>query len=86
MLAMQRRIITAQKGSWKWHDAFRVVEYYLEFNLATGWIWRGYNHSRKMSYPQLVKWFGKANLPKWGNMRSAATQEELDAIREGKAF
>lgn len=52
------RIVTEQKGSWKWQDAYRIA-HYAPVKAENGKIlWRAYSHSRKLSAPQLARIYG----------------------------
>ena len=47
------RIVTRQRGSWRWQDAYSVA-WYNPHNTRDGrWIWRSIGHSGKLSMPQI---------------------------------
>lgn len=48
-----KRIVTSEKGSWRWQDAFRVSEYRPRRTRSGRWIWSSAGTSGKMSEPQL---------------------------------
>lgn len=47
------RIVTEQKGSWKWQDAYRITYYEATILKNDTVAWVSYSSSRKMSAPQL---------------------------------
>lgn len=58
-----RRIVTAERGSWIWQDAYGVVEYIPHQTRKGVWVWK--SHRRiigKASFPQLVR-AGYGDLP-----------------------
>jgi len=56
MYAAMKRIVTSQRGSWKWQDAYRISYYYPRCARDGRWIWTScgmHNQSCKYSLPQL---------------------------------
>jgi len=56
-----RRIVTTQRGSWKWQDAFRVVDYRARLLPDGRVLWESMGNTGKYSEPQLRE-MGFSNL------------------------
>ena len=64
--AVTRRIVTRCSGSWKYQDAFGVVQYRSARTQEGRLVWkREYDVVKKASWPQLKRG-GYANIPKGG--------------------
>jgi hypothetical protein len=48
-----KRIVTEQRGSWQWQDAFRVATYRATLADNGAVVWRSAWRSRKYSAPQM---------------------------------
>ena len=67
-------IVTAQRGSWRWQDAYKVAEYRAREN--DGYlVWYPVRHSGKMSMPQL-RAAGLAHLRRGSKIGRTVTREE----------
>lgn len=51
--ATARRIVTEQRGSWRWQDAFRIATYEQYTTRDGRLVWRSVDRSRKLSLPQI---------------------------------
>jgi hypothetical protein len=51
-----QRIVTTQRGSWKWQDAFRINTYTARLMDDGRVLWETANAGNKVSEPQLREW------------------------------
>lgn len=50
------RIVTQERGSWRWQNAYRIAEYVPHFCRAGHWVWRLNRYlTKKSSMPQLLR-------------------------------
>lgn len=75
-----KRIVTVPRGSWKWQNAYRVVEYRVHKTNKGKYIWQFHQAiTGKHSLPQLRR-MGHGGLPVGGTHNHPLPQEMVDMI------
>ena len=80
-----KRIVTSQRGTWIWQDAFRVAIYEPGFLKSGKLVWKSIYNSQKYSRPQLRK-LGWGPGSKHGSMHNVPlTYDEISQYYEEMA-
>lgn len=77
-------IVTRQRGSWKWQDAYGISTYAPKRTKKGKWVWEQVGTRGKWSWPQLRR-HGLACLPLGSKHHREMTPAELSAMAFAEA-
>lgn len=73
-------IVTRQRGSWKYQDAYGLSTYAPHRTKDGRWVWKSVGSCGKYSWPQLRRMGTTTRLPLGGKHHRPLTPAELSAM------